>query len=394
MKYDFDRVIDRTDNDSAKYDELGAKFGRTDILPMWVADMDFQSAKPIMDAIASRAAQGIYGYTTRHGSYFAEMRSWYKRRYNWDIKPEWIIHSPGVCTTISIIMREFTKPGDKIIIQPPVYYPFFDLVRDNGRELMQNPLKRVGDGYVMDYEDLERKIDDKVKYLILSNPHNPVGRVWTKEELIKLGSICLKNNIKVISDEIHGDLVFGSRKYIPYASISEDFKKNSITCFSATKPFNLAGLQASFALFPDRKDYEKFERLLSILDIRRNNCFSLVAVEAAYREGEEWFEQLLVYLKDNIGFVADYCKQHIPQIKPNRPEGTYLVWMDCKALGLDDKELNAFMIDKAKVALDGGTWFGEEGSGYMRMNVASPRAVVKEALERIERAVKELNSAR
>ncbi len=390
MKYDFDTVIDRSLNDAAKYDELETKFGRADLLPMWVADMDFKSAQPILDAIARRADQGVFGYTTRHDSYFKEMCSWYKRRHNWDIKKEWILHSPGVCTTISVIMREFTQPGDKIIIQPPVYYPFFDLVRDNGRELVLNPLKRVGDEYVMDYEDLEKKIDDKVKFLILSNPHNPVGRVWTKEELTRLGDICLKHQIKILSDEIHGDIITGEHRYIPFASISEEFAKHSITCFSATKPFNLAGLQASFAILPERKDYERFEKLMGILDIRRNNCFSLVAVEAAYREGEEWLDQLLIYLKDNIDYVADYCSRHIPRIKPNKPQGTYLVWLDCRELGLDDKALNDLMLERAKVALDGGTWFGAEGSGFIRMNVASPRAMIKEGLERIEKAVNEL----
>ncbi|MFZ5967295.1 MAG: MalY/PatB family protein [Bacillota bacterium] len=390
MKYDFDTIIDRTSNYSAKYDELEMKFGRADLLSMWVADMDFRSAKPITDAVKDRAGQGIYGYTSRPDSYFEAIKSWYKRRYDWDIKKDWIIHSPSVVTSLSIIMREFTKPGDKIIVQSPVYYPFFHVVQDNDRELVFNPLKKVGEDYVMDYEDLEKKIDGKVKYLMLCNPHNPVGRVWTKEELIKLGDICIKNNIKVISDEIHGDLVFGGKKYIPFASISEAFAMNSITCLSATKTFNIAGLQASTVIFPDQKDYEKFERLLGILDLKRNNCFSLVAVEAAYRDGEEWLDQLLAYLEENIAFVIDYCKKNIPGVRPNRPEGTYLVWMDCKDLGLDHEKLNDFMIHKAKIALDSGTWFGEEGNGYMRMNIACPREILKEGLNRIEKAVREV----
>ncbi|HYE80847.1 MAG TPA: MalY/PatB family protein [Clostridia bacterium] len=389
MKYDFDQIIDRRKNYSAKYDELSAKFGRDGLLPMWIADMDFQSAKPIVDAIKNRADQGIYGYTSRSEAFYEHMIDWYKRRYGWDIRKDWVIHSPGVVTTLNIILREFTKPGDKIIIQPPVYYPFFDAVRDNDRELVYNPLKKVGENYVMDYEDLEDKIDDKVKYLILCNPHNPVGRVWTKEELLRLGEICIRKNIRVISDEIHGDMVYGDMKYTPFASISEDFNQNSITCMSATKTFNIAGLQSSFAVFPDRKDYVKFEKILGILDIKRNNCFSLVAVDAAYREGEEWLNQLLEYLKGNIEFVIDYCRSNIPKIKPNKPEGTYLVWMDCSELGLDDETLNAFMINNARLAVDGGIWFGKEGSGYVRMNIACPRAVVKEGLERIEKAVNE-----
>ncbi|AOT70332.1 MalY/PatB family protein [Geosporobacter ferrireducens] len=388
MKYDFDTVIDRSNNFAAKYDELEVKFGRRDLLPLWVADMDFKAAKPIVDAIQDRAAQEIYGYTARPDSYFEAVMDWYKRRYGWEIKREWICHSPAVVTSMSIMMREFTKPGDKIIIQTPVYYPFFSVVQDNDRELICNPLKRVGEKYVMDYEDLERKIDDGVKYLILCNPHNPVGRVWTKEELIKLGNLCIKNNIKVIADEIHGDLVLGGKRYTPFASISEEFAKHSITCVAATKTFNIAGLQASTVIFPDKKDYDKFEKVLNILDIKRNNCFSLVAVEAAYREGEEWLTQLIAYLEENIQFVTDYCRTNIPQIKPNKPEGTYLLWLDCKELGLNNEELQDLMVNEAKVALNSGIGFGKEGSGYMRINVACPRALLQEGLNRMEKAIR------
>ncbi len=389
MKYDFNAIIDRADFYSAKYNELDMKFGSKDLLPMWVADMDFQSAEPIIEAMKSRLDHGIFGYTSRPDSYYEAMTSWYKSRYSWNINKEWIIHSPGVMTSLSLIIRAFTKPGDKIIIQPPVYYPFFDVVKDNDRELVLNPLKQVGENYVMDYEDLEKKIDDKVKYLILCNPHNPIGRVWKKDELEKLGSICVKNNIKIISDEIHGDLVYGSNRYIPFASLSEDFAKNSITCMSPTKTFNLAGLQVSFAIFPERKDYERFERILEVLDMKRNNCFSLVAVEAAYREGEEWLDQMLVYLEENLNFLINYCKENIPKIKPNQPEGTYLVWLNCKELGLSQENLNHFMLHKAKVALDSGNWFGDAGSGYMRINIACPRETLIEGLRRIEKAVKE-----
>ncbi len=389
MKYDFNTVIDRSNNYAAKYDELEVKFGRDDLCSMWVADMDFKSAKPIIDAIKDRAEQGVFGYTSRPDSYYEAMIDWYKRRYDWSIDKEMVIYSPSVVTSLSIIMRNFTKPGDKIIIQSPVYYPFFDVVKDNGRELVLNPLKRVGGDYVMDYDDLEKKIDDNVKYLILCNPHNPVGRVWTKDELIKLGNICVRNNVKVIADEIHSDLVYGERKYVPFASISEEFSKSTITCISATKTFNIAGLQASFAIFPDKEDYNKFENILGVLDIKRNNCFSLVAVEAAYRHGEDWLNQILEYLEDNAQFLIDYCRENIPKIKPNKPEGTYLVWLDCKDLGLEDEELNDFMVNKAKIALDGGNWFGREGEGYMRINIACPRAILEEGIKRIEKAVKD-----
>lgn len=388
MKYDFDTVIDRKNNYSAKHEELELKFGRSDLCSMWVADMDFKTAKPIIDAIKDRVEQGIFGYTSRPDFYYEAMINWY-RRYDWDIKKEWIIHSPSVVTSLSIIIREFTIPGDKIIIQSPVYYPFFDVVKDNNRELVLNPLKKVNGDYVMDYEDLEKKIDDKITYLILCNPHNPVGRVWTKEELTRLGDICIKNDIKIISDEIHGDLVYGEKKYVPFASICEEFRDNSITCLSASKTFNLAGLQASFVVFPEKEDFEKFEKITGILDIKRNNCFNLVGVEAAYRYGEEWLEQLLEYLEGNIEFLIKYCRERIPKIKPNKPEGTYLVWLDCKDLGLGDEELNDFMVNRARIALDGGSWFGKSGQGYMRINIACPRATLEEGLKRIEKVVNE-----
>lgn len=392
MKYDFDAIIERSTHFSAKYDELNLKFGREDIVSMWVADMDFPSPQPVIDAIKNRAEHGIFGYTSRPDCYFQAMLDWYKRRYNWDIESKSIIHSPGVVTSLSIIMREFTKPGDKIIVQPPVYYPFFDVIKDNDRHIVCNPLKRVAEEYVMDYEDLEKKLDNQVKYLILCNPHNPVGRVWTKAELIKLGDLCVKKNVKVISDEIHGDLVYNGRNYTPFASISEEFSMNSITCLSATKTFNIAGLQASFAIFPDRADYEKFVKILGILDIKRNSCFNLVAIEAAYRYGEEWLNQVLAYLESNIEFVIDYCHTNIPCIKPNRPEGTYLVWLNCKEVGLNHAQLNDFMIHKAKLALDSGNWFGEEGSGYMRINIACPRTILAKGLKQLEQAVKTLEN--
>lgn len=389
MKYNFDTVIDRSNNYAVKYDELKLKFGRDDLCSMWVADMDFKSAQPIIDAIKNRAEQGIFGYTSRPQSYYQGVVDWYKRRYDWHIEKEYLTHSPSVVTSLSIIIKTFTEPGDKIIIQSPVYYPFFEVINKNHRELVLNPLKKRDDDYVMDYEDLEEKMEDSVKYLILCNPHNPVGRVWTKEELIKLGNICFKNNVKIISDEIHGDLVYGERKYVPLASISEEFSRNTITCISATKTFNIAGLQASFAIFPNSEYYHRFKEILGILDISRNNCFSLVAVEAAYRDGEEWLNQLLEYLKENVEFLFDYCKKNIPKIKPVKHEGTYLIWLDCKELGLKDDELSDFMINKAKVALNKGKWFGKEGEGYMRINIACPRSILKEGLKRIENAVKE-----
>lgn len=387
MIYNFDEVIDRSNNNSAKYEETEAKFGKKDLIPMWIADMDFKTAEPIIDALKSKAEQGIFGYTNRPDSYFDSVCSWLKKRHGWNVKSDWMIHTPGVVPALSLIVKELTEKGDKIIVQPPVYYPFFRVVKDHGRELIFNPLKKTGSTYVMDYDDLEKKAKSGAKMLILCNPHNPIGRVWTKEELTKLGNICLKYNIKVVSDEIHSDIIMKGNKHTPFASISDEFCKNSITCIAPSKTFNLAGLQAAVIIMPDENDRKKIEDILGVLDIKRNNCFSVVATEAGYRYGEEWLEQLLKYINGNIEFVNEYCKKYIPNIKPNKAEGTYFVWLDCRELHMNKKELHDFMINKAGIAFDDGYWFGIGGDGYMRMNAACPMSVIRKSLERLKKAV-------
>lgn len=390
MKYDFDKIINRVGSNTAKWDEVEAKFGTKDVIPMWVADMDFRVAEPIVNALKKRAEHGIFGYTTMSDSYKEAVCNWMKKRHSWAVKKDWLIHSPGVVPALSIIIKEFTEPGDKIIIQSPVYYPFFEVVEGNGRELVCNPLKNVDGKYIMDYEDLERKMDEKVKLLILCNPHNPVGRVWKREELIKLGEICIKHNVKVISDEIHLDLVYKGHKHIPFASISDEFANNSITCFAPSKTFNIAGLQSALLSIPNKEYYERFANALAILDMRRDNCFGAVATETAYTQGEEWLDELLEYLEENLDFLVDYIKESIPKIKVDKIEGTYLVWLDCRKLGMNKKELSEFMLKRAKVALDDGYWFGEEGEGFVRINIACPRSRLEEALKRIEVAVNNL----
>lgn len=394
MKYNFDCIIDRSNNFSAKWSEMEKKYGSNDLLPMWVADMDFKTAPCIVDAIRERLDQEIYGYTTRPDSYNESIVNWVKKRHDWDIKSEWLIYSPGVIPSISLLIQQLTKEGDKIIIQQPVYSPFANVVKDNNRELVVNSLKKDENGrYVMDYEDLESKIDKNVKLFILCNPHNPVGRVWKKEELIKLGEICLKNNIKVISDEIHSDIIFKNYKHTPFASISEAFAKNSITCIAPTKTFNIAGLQTSVVVLPNEDDYKLLDKAFTTIDIKRNNCFSLVASQAAYNHGEEWLEELLEYIEGNIDFLIDYLKTNISQIKVVKPEGTYLVWLDFSDLGLDDDDLSHLIKEKAKVALNNGLAFGVEGKGYQRINLACPRSMVKESLERIKKAVDSLEKS-
>lgn len=393
MKYNFDEIIDRTKHHSVKWDELETIFGADsqDVLPMWIADMEFKSPKPIIEAINKAVEHGIYGYTSRTDSYSQAIIDWMGKRHNWKIKKDWLAFSPGVVPALSLIIRAFCQPGDKVVVQPPVYYPFFRVIENNGCHIANNPLKLSNKKYFMDYEDLEKKIDDpRVKLLILCSPHNPVGRVWQKEELIILGEICLKQNIIVVSDEIHADILFEGYKHTPFASISPAFAHNSITCTAPSKTFNLAGLQTSSLIIPNKKYYKIYENILNSLALDENNVFGLVALEAAYRDGEEWLEQLLSYLNENLEFLMKYFKERIPKIEVIKPEGTYLVWLDCQQLGLNSKDLNNFMIKKAKVALDDGYWFGIEGRGFMRINIACPRSFLEEGLERIERAVNSL----
>ena len=393
MKYNFDEIIDRTKYHSSKWDELETTFGviPKDVLPMWIADMEFRSPQPVIEAIKKANEHGIYGYTSRPLSYYQAIIDWMEKRHNWKIKKDWIAYSPGVVPALSLIIRAFCQPGDKVIVQPPVYYPFFRVIENNGCHIVNNPLKLNNKKYSIDWEDLERKVDDpRVKILIFCSPHNPVGRVWQREELIILGEICLKHNIIVVSDEIHADILFKGYRHIPFASISPAFAHNSITCTAPSKTFNLAGLQTSSIIIPNKKYYKIYENILDGLALDENNVFGLVALEAAYRDGEEWLEQLLSYLNENLKFLMKYFKERIPKIKVIRPEGTYLVWLDCRQLGFNTKGLNNFMIKKARVALDDGYWFGAGGKGFMRINIACPRSFLEEGLKRIERAVNNL----
>jgi cysteine-S-conjugate beta-lyase len=389
-KMNFDHIIDRTNNSAAKYDELSKNYGRNDLIPLWIADMDFRVAEPIIEAIKQRADQGIFGYTSRPTSYFDAVHEWLEKRHGWSVDPDLMLHSPGVVPSLSLLIQHFTKPGDKIIIQPPVYYPFFHVIRDNGRTLIENPLIVVNGRYEMNYEQLEKIAQDGANLLLLCSPHNPVGRVWTREELSKLAQICRKYEIYIIADEIHSDLVFSGHKHIPFASLSEESQENTITCIAPSKTFNLAGLQASIVIFPHEAAKNHFDQLLGVLDIRRNSCFNLVATEAAYRHGQEWLEQVLDYIEENFKWIRKYCQDNIPQIKPNIPEGTYLVWLDCRDLELNKEELHDFMVNEAKLALDDGVWFSEAYAGYMRLNAACPRPLLVKALGQLAEAVQRI----
>lgn len=390
MNYNFDAVIDRSNNFAAKWSEMDKKFGTNDLLPMWVADMDFKAAPCIIDALKERLDQGIYGYTTRPDSYNQSIVNWISRIHDWNIKSEWLVFSPGVIPTISVLIQEMTNKSDKIMIQEPVYSPFNSVVKDNGRELVISELVQLDDGsYVMDYEDIEAKIKD-VKLFILCNPHNPVGRVWSKNELKKLGDICLKHNVKVISDEIHSDIIFKNNKHIPFASICEEFEQNTITCMAPTKTFNIAGLQTSYVVLPNEEDYKILDSAFARLDIRRNNSFSLVATEAAYNHGEDWLKEFLEYLEGNVDFAIKYIEEKMPSLKVKKPEGTYLLWVDFSKLGVSDECIAKALVEKGRVALNQGTSFGNSGKGFQRINLACPRSMVEEALVRIEKAITSL----
>ncbi len=389
-KYDFDQIIKR--KNSVKWDGMDLRYAAhpEEILPLWIADMDFRAAEPIIEALQQRVDEGIFGYEYRPESYFQSVTSWFEKRHHWKVQEDWLLHSPGVVTSLSVIIKEFTNPGDKIVIQTPVYFPFFKIIRQNDRTLVPNPLAIRDGRYVMDFENLEKIIDQDVKMLILCSPHNPVSRVWEKDELLRLGEICFKNGIRVLSDEIHADIVFKNHTHIPFASLGKEFLENTITLISPTKTFNLAGLHTSCVIAPNGEDREKFSRAMDVLDLKSGNCFGQAATEAAFRYGEEWLEQLLVYLEDNAGYTLDFIDRRIPRVKAYKPEGTYLLWMDFRQLGLDRKELRDVLLNKAKVALHYGEWFGTEGEGFVRLNFACPKQILIRALEGIEKAVSQL----
>ncbi len=390
MKYDFDQIINREGTNSIKwdYDFLEKEFGAKDLISMWVADMDFKCPQPVIDALVKRAEHGIYGYTQRGKEYYQAVVDWLKKRHNWDVKEEWIVFTPGIVPAINYIVQAFCFRGDKVVVQNPVYYPFYNAINNNGCHVVTNPLIYKDGTYTMNFADLEEKTKDPyVKLMILCSPHNPVGRVWTKEELTKLGEICLENNVLVVSDEIHSDLILKGYKHFPFASITEEFPQHSITCTAPSKTFNLAGLQTSNIIIPNDKLRTCFSKVLASNNVELTNCFGSVALTAAYDEGEEWLDQLLGYLQENVEFIDKFVQEKMPEIKFIRPQGTYLAWLDFRAITTDAKRLEKFMREKAKIALDEGYIFGEGGQGFERINFACPRSVLEQALNRIEQAL-------
>lgn len=379
MKYDFDEVISRRGTLSYKWDSATD----AEVLPLWVADMDFRTSPAIIKALQRRVAHGIFGYTRVPDAYYQAVTNWFARRHGWNIQREWMIYTSGVVPAVSAVIKALTVPGDKVLVQTPVYNCFFSSIRNNGCTLAASPLLRIGNTWQMDFEDLERKASDPdVKVFLLCNPHNPVGRVWTREELLKAGEICSRHGVTVVSDEIHCELVYPGHAYTPFASISGDFSARAIVCISPSKAFNIAGLQIANIVVPDEEVRRKIDKAININEVCDVNPFGVTATIAAYTEGEEWLNQLLVYLQANYKWMQDYCRTHLPDFPISDLEGTYLVWMDCSILHKTSDVLEQELLDESKLWLNAGTMYGAEGEGFMRWNIACPRSVLAEGLER------------
>ena len=390
MAYDFDTIIDRTTKNSAKWTLMKRLTGYDDLIPLWVADMDFACPPKVVEALKERAAHPIYGYTAPTEGYHQGLINWMDKRHDWKgVEKDWILWTPGVVAGFSIAIQAYSQPGDKVVIQPPVYYPFKNQILGTGRQIVENPLKNVDGYYEMDFEDLEAKIDARTKMIILCSPHNPIGRVWKREDLERLAEICEEKDIIIVSDEIHNDLILGDIKHTPTAIVSEDAMQRTVTLVAPSKTFNLAGLTNANAIIPNKKLRDDFQAVVR-KGSGHGNIFGMTAQDAAYNHGEAWLEALLEYLRGNLKYLEEFLAEKLPGFKLYPLEGTYLAWVDCSFLGMNDDELNDFVLQKAKLWLDEGTLFGTGGSMFMRINLACPRSTLKQALENLEKAVNEL----
>ncbi len=392
MKYNFDEIINRKNNHSVKYNELIKKFGVDDVIPLWIADMDFKTAQPVIDALEKKVKHGVFGYVYRPDEYFESFINWQKRRFGWEPRKELLSFSIGIVPSLGALVQLFSEKGDKILIQTPVYSEFYDINEDNGRIVIENRFIEKNGEYSLDLEDLENKLKENPKLFIFCNPHNPLGHVWTRKELEAIGNLCRKHNVPVISDEIHADLTLWDNKHIPMASISEEIRQNTITCTSTGKAFNLAGLQSATIVFNNLEVKAEFDKFWKDLEVHRNNPFNLVATIAAYSdEGEEYLNQLKEYLQNNILFLNNFFKEYIPEITPNIPQATYLVWLDCRKLckkfGFNQKQLENFMLTKAKLGLNEGRVYQKRLEGFMRLNTACPRVILEKALNQLKDAI-------
>ncbi|MCL1959002.1 MAG: pyridoxal phosphate-dependent aminotransferase [Spirochaetes bacterium] len=382
MKYNFDRVIDRSNSYSIKYEPLW-RGKPADVLPLWVADMDFAAPPCVQKALISRAKHGIFGYSEPDAAYFDVMRKWFEKRFNWPVLSDWLTITPGVVNALYIAVRSLTEPGDGIVIQQPVYYPFESSIRKTGRQLLINELVYSDGRYSIDFQDFEEKIK-QAKLFIMCNPHNPVGRVWNADELIRMGEICLRHGVTVIADEIHEDFIFAGHRHIVFAALNDDFANVTVTCTSPSKTFNLAGLLHANIFISNKELREKFKEEYARSGLSQPGVMGLIACKAAYEDGAQWLEQLLDYLSGNILFLKTYLTQHIPNVKLIEPEGTYLAWLDCNELGISAQKLDEALTHKSKLWLSSGSSFGKGGKGFERMNAACPRSVLHNALERLK----------
>ena len=385
MKYNFDEIIPRRGTNSYKWDSAGD----ADVLPMWVADMDFRTAPPVVEALKKRVEHGIFGYVRVPDAYYEAVVNWFARRYAWRMEKEWIIYTTGVVPAISAVIKALTLPGDKVMVQTPVYNCFFSSIRNNGCGMIANPLIYRNGTYQIDFADLEQKAaDPSVKVLLLCNPHNPAGRVWTKQELTRIGDICIRNNVWVVADEIHCELVFPGHTYIPFASISQEFLMHSVTCTSPSKAFNLAGLQIANIISADTDIRTKIDKAININEVCDVNPFGVEALMAAYNDGEEWLEELKQYLFANYNYLRVYFEEYLPEFPVATLEGTYLVWADCSVLNQSSDETVKTLLEKEKLWVNEGSLYGEAGEGFIRINIACPRQQLIEGLNRLRRALK------
>ena len=388
--YDFNQPIDRRGTHCVKFDALKDMYGREDLISLWVADMDFATPDFVIDALKQRLEHAVLGYPVQYDGYWQSVVEWIRSHHGWEVEREWMRYIPGIVKGIGMVVNVFTQPGDKIIIQPPVYHPFRLVPEHNGREIVMNPLRQVGDTYEMDFEQLEQIIDDKCKILILANPHNPVGITWSRDTLVRLADIAVKHNLIVISDEIHCDMAIYGHKHIPFASVSENAARCSITFGAPSKTFNIAGIVSSYAIVPDPVLREKFFAWLTANEFDMATIFAMVATEAAFTQGEEWRQQMLAHIEGNIDFVDEYLKANIPEVRAIKPQASYLVWLDFSALGLPHDKLIDMLVNDARLAMNDGAMFGIGGEQHTRLNVGTQRAVLEQAMKQLKEAIDKL----
>lgn len=388
----FDKIIDRKGTDCLKFDAAKRRHRPEDVLPLWIADMDFEVSPAITKALTERVKHGIFGYSESDPDrLFKVLQNWFHTEHNWDIQKEWLLQTPGVVFALAMAVRAYTKPGDAVLLQQPVYYPFKMVIEDNGRKVVNTPLLKNNDHYEMDFTSLEESIvQNKIKLLLFCNPHNPVGRVWTEAELKQLGDICLKHDVIVVSDEIHQDFTWGNHKHFVYANLGKSYAQNCVICTAPSKTFNIAGLQASNIFIPNKELRKQFKKEIDRAGYSQLNTLGLVALEAAYKEGKPWLTEVKEYIWQNYVFTQNYLKENLPEIKLSPLEGTYLIWLDFRSLNLTESEREYLLLQKAKLWLDSGAIFGNDGDGFERINIACPRATLTEALERLTKAIKEI----